>query len=98
MLLLLDIWGIRGPACFDRIRNLLLATPGVLGARVFAEANQAEVLLDGGPSASLELVVERLRAAGYPAQASLVPDPDENPVYARYYHAASDSSDALWVD
>jgi len=39
----------------------------VLGAQVFAEVGQAEVLLDGGPSASPESVVDRLRAAGYPA-------------------------------
>ena len=93
MLLLLDIWGKRGPEGAERILATLLATPGVLRARVSASVCQAEVLLADGPAASVEQVIERLGAAGYHARASRVPEVNEGPDYARYYHSSLNSFD-----
>ncbi len=98
MRLLLDVRFVPGRSWVEQVHELLRAIPGVGRVQVFREVRQAEVELADGDPALQQAVLARLEDAGFEVRASPVPDPDAATDYARYYHAAPESSEARWVD
>ncbi len=96
--LLLDLWAVRDPIHADHIRASLSGLPDLLDVKVFPEVGQAEVVLAAGTTVEANDVAEQVRRAGYGVRVARVPDSQEDPVYACYFHAAPDSSEARWVD
>src|SRR2546422_2615588 len=98
MHLLLEFSDPRGEPALELVKNLLLTLPGVDSVNVDPTVGQATVVLNDQSSLSVDDILRAMRAKGYCARASRVPDPSEGSDYARYYHAAPDSSEGRWVD
>ncbi len=97
MRLLLEFWSPCETIDAEEAQARLLASPGVLSVRIDAAASQAEVTLSPDEYLSLPQLKKRIWLAGYAARVALLPDPDEDSDYARYYYAP-DSPLGRWVD
>ncbi len=98
MHLLLDILFAPGPDWPERLHSLLLSTPGIRLAEVFAEVGQAEVELQDFAGVSPDEIALRLEHAGFGVRVNQVSTEQVTSDYARYFSAPRDSAESRWVD